>query len=64
MAKSKPLTTLWFDWDQRGRMVRVDGGKLFVAEFQDDNLVEHELIDLNGATPAAQKAPLWATTWD
>ena len=52
------------DWDQRGRMVRVADGKLFVAELQDDNLVEQELIDLNGATPAAQKAPLWATTWD
>jgi hypothetical protein len=51
------------DWDHRGRMVRVDGGKVFVAEQQDGELVEQELVDLNAAEPEPQAPPQWARTW-
>lgn len=51
------------DWDQRGRMVRVEGGKVFVAEFQEGQLVEQELIDLNAAEPERLEAPPWAKNW-
>lgn len=51
------------DWDHRGRMVRVDGGKVFVAEFQDDKVVEQELVDLKAAAPEPRESPLWARTW-
>jgi hypothetical protein len=51
------------DWDHRGRMVRVEGGKVFVAEQQAGKVVEQELVDLNAAEPEPREAPLWARTW-
>ncbi len=51
------------DWDQRGRMVRVEGGKVFVAEFQEGKLIEQALIDLNAAEPEPLEAPPWAKRW-
>lgn len=51
------------DWDQRGRMVRTDQGKIFVAEWQAGQLVETELVDLNRDEPAPLAPPVWAKTW-
>ncbi len=51
------------DWDHRGRMVRIERGKVFVAELQNGQWVEQELVDLNATEPAPHESPLWARTW-
>jgi hypothetical protein len=45
-------------------MVRAEKGKLFVAERQEGQLLETELVDLNSYEPAPQEAPTWARVWD
>jgi hypothetical protein len=54
----------WADWDQRGRLVFAQAGKLFAVEA--DALGQgppRQLIDLNGNTPAPMEAPEWAKVW-
>jgi hypothetical protein len=54
----------WADWDHAGRLVFARGGKLYVASPEGTDLVERELIDLNGNRPARVPPPAGATHWD
>jgi hypothetical protein len=54
----------WTDWDHRGRLVYVCGGKLFAAEIEGPGLLEpRELADFNDARPEPKEAPAWAKEW-
>ena len=54
----------WADWDQQGRLVFAQNGKMFalVADAIGQELPQ-ELVDLNGNKPEAVAAPDWAKTW-
>jgi hypothetical protein len=62
---STPLPTAeWADWDARGRLVYVGGGKVFAAEpGAGGTWTPRELADLNGNTPEHLVAPAWARKW-
>jgi len=54
----------WADWDQRGRLVFVCGGRVMAGSFeQGGTLVFNQLADLNSASPAPLPAPEWAANW-
>jgi len=54
----------WADWDHRGRLVYVSGGKLFAAEISGPGpLNPRELADFNNARPEPMEAPDWAKEW-
>jgi hypothetical protein len=54
----------WADWDHRGRLVYVCGGKLFAVEIEGPGLLEpRELADFNDARPEPKEAPAWAREW-
>ena len=56
---------LWVDWDQRGRLVVLKDGKLFIGEADPAgtwfNL--REVTDYNPLRPEPKDAPEWATKW-
>jgi hypothetical protein len=54
----------WADWDRRGRLVFVRGGRIFASDLRAfPELEETELADLNPLKPAALAAPDWARRW-
>jgi hypothetical protein len=54
----------WADWDQRGRLAFVRGGKLWVAEpSSSTSLRVRELAEFNGHTPVPVESPMWARQW-
>jgi len=54
----------WADWDQRGRLVYTDAGKLFVGTIRSNGIEPVELADFNPNKPKLIKSPAWAQTWD
>jgi hypothetical protein len=63
-AKTDLPNVSWADWDQRGRLVFARGGMLYAGEFEEHNVVERLLVDLNGNTPRCEEPPAWATRWE
>ncbi|MFL5356595.1 hypothetical protein [Archangium sp.] len=60
------LDAQWADWDQAGRLVHSNGGKLFatrVAGTKGQHRDTVELADFTGDTPAQVIAPERATRW-
>lgn len=54
----------WVDWDQQGRLVFAQDGKIFAASIKgDSDLVEKLLVDLNTSKPNPLPPPEWATKW-
>jgi hypothetical protein len=60
----KMVRVNWADWDQQGRLVFARSGKIFAAELNTaGEILERELIDLNGLEPAPMQSPSWASKW-
>jgi hypothetical protein len=54
----------WADWDQRGRIVFVRQGKVFVAKPSSVQEAQaQELADFNAQEPAPFESPEWARHW-
>lgn len=54
----------WADWDQRGRLVFAQDGKMLaLAADAIGKEPPQELVNLNGNQPEAVVAPDWAKTW-
>jgi len=54
----------WADWDQRGRLVFVRRGKVFVAQpSPGEDLQQQELADFNAQEPVPLESPAWARRW-
>jgi hypothetical protein len=53
----------WADFDQHGRLVFANQGKLFAGTFDKSDLKLTELADFNGNKPDPQPAPDWAQKW-
>ncbi len=55
----------WADWDQRGRLILLQDGKLLIGseDIAGQSFHVRELADFNAQTPAAVTAPAWATRW-
>lgn len=58
-----PKDASWADWDQNGRLVFARAGKIFAGAIENEEIVERELIDLNGNSPCEMEAPEWAKQW-
>jgi hypothetical protein len=54
------LDATWADWDQAGRLVYTDGGRVFAREA---GAPARCVADLTADTPRAVIAPAWAATW-
>jgi hypothetical protein len=50
----------WADWDQRGRLVIAQNGRLVHWESSD---AQHPIEDFNAQEPAPEPAPGWASVW-
>ena len=62
--EEKLAGTEWADWDQRGRLVFAQKGKILaVAADSISQRPPQELGDLNGNRPEAVEAPEWAKSW-
>ena len=53
----------WADWDQAGRLVFAQDGKLFAAADGFSQATAQELADLNRNKPETLEAPGWAKSW-
>lgn len=53
----------WADWDQQGRCIVAQDGKLLAVEVRGDTLIRHEIIDLNDRQPRRVQSPVWARRW-
>lgn len=54
----------WVDWDQRGRLILLRGGRLSVAAVEAARVGElRELVDLTSDRPEPRVAPHWARRW-
>ena len=54
----------WADWDQRGRLVVVQAGRLLVGKYnRHRSLYFEELAHFNGDRPESIEAPEWARRW-
>lgn len=54
----------WLDWDTRGRLVALTGGRIWGAEVEGTNVGSFtELIDLRADKPETREPPAWATEW-
>jgi hypothetical protein len=54
----------WLDWDARGRLVALSGGRVWAAEVEDGNVQRfRELLDLRDDEPTEREAPQAATHW-
>ena len=52
----------WMDWDQRGRIVALSGGRVWAADVSDGRVRRFaELLDLRGDEPEDREAPASAT---
>lgn len=61
-SEMRPLgLATWADWDQRGRLVVAQAGRLL--EFSRQGTPIREITDLNPLRPDPQPAPAWAITW-
>ena len=56
-------TVNWLDWDQRGRLIVLRGGKILVGDHVNNGFVLRELSDFNAQEPNPLPAPDWATRW-
>jgi hypothetical protein len=50
----------WADWDQQGRLVLAQDGRLLAWS---PGAALSQIADLNDATPDPQPAPAWALEW-
>ncbi len=57
------LDAKWADFDQRGRLVLANEGKIFTVEIQAGQVVINELADFNGHQPESVETPGWAQKW-
>jgi hypothetical protein len=59
------LGVTWADWDQRGRLVLLKAGKLFVGtpDTAGTSFTVTELAEFNSHVPRSVVAPYWATHW-
>jgi hypothetical protein len=54
----------WLDWDSRGRVVALSGGRVWAAEVDDGRVQRfRELLDLRDDKPEEREAPQAATRW-
>jgi hypothetical protein len=53
----------WADWDQRGRLVLAQDGRLFQWQPSREPGTLHEIADLNDQVPEPAPSPLWARSW-
>jgi hypothetical protein len=54
----------WGDWDHRGRLIVLRGGRLSVADVHDTRLSPlRDLVDLTPDRPEPRVAPDWARRW-
>jgi len=54
----------WLDWDPRGRLLALSGGRVWAAEVAENRVRRFaELLDLRGDKPEQRTAPSHATTW-
>jgi hypothetical protein len=58
------VSDTWADWDQQGRLVYAENGKLFAGVLGTDDLESRLIMDFNPNRPQLVKAPVWATTWN
>ncbi len=59
-----PFQAEWADWDQQGRLVFANQGRLWWVEFPRRGLAAvHEIAGLNAARPDPQPSPAWASRW-
>src|SRR5262249_8467330 len=54
----------WADWDQCGRLVYTDSGKLFVGQIRSDRIEPIQIADFSANKPKLIQSPPWARTWD
>jgi hypothetical protein len=50
----------WADWDQQGRLIFAQDGKLYAGLINNAQISEKVLIDLNASKPISFPAPEWA----
>ena len=50
----------WADWDQRGRLVMAQDGRLVTVQ---PDAASAEIADFNGQAPQPEPAPDWARAW-
>ena len=54
----------WLDWDARGRLIALTGGRVWAAELTDGRVGRfRELLDLRPDRPEAREAPAEALRW-
>lgn len=54
----------WVDWDQQGRLVIAQDGKVFAGSIHSNGRVEKKLLlDLNASKPELLAPPNWAMKW-
>jgi hypothetical protein len=53
----------WADWDQRGRLVCAEQGRLAEARLQKGEVTLDVIADFNDRKPEAIKPPDWASDW-
>jgi hypothetical protein len=54
----------WADWDQRGRLIYTDSGRLFVGNIWSDRIESVQLADFIENRLKMIQSPAWARTWD
>ncbi|MCI0712922.1 MAG: hypothetical protein L0154_22395 [Chloroflexi bacterium] len=53
----------WGDWDQQGRLVIAQEGKLWAVTVNDDVITKREIADFNDDEPQPIDSPEWARRW-
>jgi hypothetical protein len=54
----------WLDWDARGRLLALSGGRAWAAEMSEGRVSRFaELLDLRGHKPEERTPPEYATRW-
>ncbi|MBX3061880.1 MAG: hypothetical protein KF726_02835 [Anaerolineae bacterium] len=62
-GKEFQISDTWADWDQRGRLVYAEKGKLFTAQINEDGVQPTLLADFNPNQPTEVPPSEWATKW-
>jgi hypothetical protein len=59
----QPLNATWADFDQRGRLIVANEGKLFTATIRAGAIMMDEIADFNAHQPEQIETPDWAQKW-
>jgi hypothetical protein len=54
----------WADWDQRGRLIYINSGSLFVGNLLSDRIEPVQIADFSANQRKLFPPPAWARTWD